>query len=135
MESYLQIKLVQENLALAISLWAAAQRGVITAGLIPGRSEVLADSGQVVEVCTPLQLGDNTDLIRCANNQVRGNFAFSAINAHHVLSDTYPNSPLEEEEPDLRAARCSLFLIYNTLCEDLMTPVWQCPWNTGKGSK
>ncbi len=127
MESYLRIKLVQENLALAISLWAAAQRGFITAGFIPGRSEILTGSGQIVEVSTPLQLGDNTNLVRCVNNQIRGNFALSAINTHLVLSNVYGNSPLEEAEADLRAARCSLYLLHHTLSHDMMTPVWQCP--------
>ncbi len=127
MESYLRIKLVQENLALAISLWAAAQRGFITAGFIPGRSEILTGSGQIVEVSTPLQLGDNTNLVRCVNNQIRGNFALSAINTHLVLSNVYGNSPLEEAEADLRAARCSFFLLHYTLSHDMMTPVWRCP--------
>ncbi|MCH7622246.1 MAG: hypothetical protein IH870_10145 [Chloroflexi bacterium] len=127
MESWLRIQLVQENLALAISLWAAARRGFITAAFIPGRSEILTGSGQIVEVSTPLQLGDNTNLVRCVNNQIRGNFALSAINTHLVLSSVYANSPLEEAEPDLRAARCSLYLLHHTLSHDMMTPVWQCP--------
>ncbi len=127
MESWLRIQLVQENLALAISLWAAARRGFITAAFIPGRSEILTGSGQIVEVSTPLQLGDNTSLVRCVNNQIRGNFALSAINTHLVLSSVYANSPLEEAEPDLRAARCSLYLLHHTLSHDMMTPVWQCP--------
>lgn len=127
MESYLRIKLVQENLALAISLWAAAERGVITAGFIPGRSEILTGSGRIVKVSTPLQLGDNTDLVRCVNNQIRGNFALSAINTHLALSNVYGGSPLEEAEPDLRAARCCIYLLHHTLSQDMMTPVWRCP--------
>ena len=127
MESYLRIKLVQENLALAISLWAAAQRGVITAGLIPGRSEILTGSGQIVKVSTPLQLGDNTNLVRSLNNQIRGSLALSASNTHLVLSNVYANSPLEEGESDLRAARCSLYLIHHTLSHDMIRPVWRCP--------
>ena len=127
MESYLRIKLVQENLALAISLWAAAQRGFITAGFLPGRTEILMGSGRVVEVSTPLQLGDNTNLVRCVNNQIRGNFALSAINTHLVLSHVYASSPLEEAEPDLRAARCCLYLMNHSLSQDMMTPVWRCP--------
>ena len=127
MQSYLRIKWVQGNLALAISLWAAAERGVITAGFIPGRSEILRASGHIVKVSTPLQLGDNTNLIRYLNNQIRGNFALSAINTHLVLSDVYDDSPLEEAEPDLRAARCCLYLLHHTFSQDMMTPVWRCP--------
>ena len=127
MEAYLRIKLVQQNLALAISLGAAAQRGFITAGLIPGRSEIVTGSGQLVAVSTPLQLGDNTKLIRCLDNQIRGNFALSAINTHLVLSNVYANSPLEEGEPDLRAARCCFYLLDHTLSHDMITPVWRCP--------
>ena len=127
MQSYLRIKCVQDNLALAIALWAAAERGVITAGFIPGRTDILRASGQVVKVSTPLQLGDNTNLIRFLNNQIRGNFALSVINTHLVLSDVYANSPLEEAEPDLRAARCSLYLLHHTFSHDMLTPVWRCP--------
>ncbi len=127
MEAYLRIKLVQENLALAISLWAAAQRGFITAGLIPGRSEIVTGSGQIVAISTPLQLGDNTNLVRCLDNQIRGDLALSAINTHLVLSNVYANSPLEEGEPDLRAARCCLYLLNHTLSHDMITPVWRCP--------
>ena len=127
MESYLRIKLGQENLALAMSLGAAAQRGVITAGLVPGRSEVLSASGRVTEVSTPLQLGDNSDLVRSLNNQVRGSFAFSTISTNRVLGDIYAGPPLEEGEPDWRAARCSLYLLNHTLSHDMMTPVWRCP--------
>ena len=127
MDSYLRIKWVQENLALAISLWAAAEQGFITSGFIPGRSTILRASGRTVEVSTPLQLGDNTNLIRCLNNQIRGNFALSAINTHLILSDAYASSPLEEAEPDLRAARCSLYLLHHTLSQDMITPVWRCP--------
>ena len=127
MHSYLRIKLVQENLALAISLWAAARRGFITAGFIPGHSEILTGSNQIVKVSTPLQLGDNTNLLRCVNNQIRGNFALSAINTHLVLSTEYANSPLEGAEPDLRAARCSFYLLNHSLSQDMMMPVWRCP--------
>ncbi len=127
MKAYLRIKLVQENLALAISLWTAAQRGFITAGFITGHSDFLDGSGQIVKVSTPLQLGDNTDLVRCVNNQIRGSFALSAINTHLVLFNVYTNSPLEEADPDLRAARCSLYLLHHSLSHDMMTPVWRCP--------
>ena len=127
MDSHLRIKLVQENLALSISLWAAAERGVITAGLIPGRSEILRRSGQIVKVSTPLQRGDNTNLVRYLNNQIRGSFALSAVNTHLVLSNAYGDSPLEEADPDLRAARCSFYLLNHTLSHDMMTQVWRCP--------
>ena len=127
MHSYLRIKLVQENLALAISLWAAAQRGYITAGFIPGHSEILTGSGKILNVSTPLRLGDNANLVRCINNKIRGSFALSVINTHLTLSTVYANSPLEETGPDLRAARCSLYLLFHTLSQDMMRPVWRCP--------
>ena len=99
MEPFLQIQLGRENLALSIAISAAAQRGVITSAFLPGRVDFIGDSGQNVAVSTPLQLGDNRDLVRCVDNQIRGAFALSAINTHRILESQYGPFPLEDEDP------------------------------------
>ncbi len=121
------IKMVKENLALSIALWAAAQRGVITAAFIPGKTEFKALTDETVEVDAPLELRDNKDLVRCVSNQIRGAFAFSAIQTYRSLETTYSGTPLQEADPDLKAARCAFYLLNNTMSRDLLAPVWICP--------
>lgn len=127
MEPAVQIKLVRENLALAMALWAAAQRGVITAGFVPSRTDFISPAGQAVSVAVPLEVRDNQELVRCVNNQMRGAFAFSAIQAHRALESVSINPPLQEADPDLQAARCAFYLLNKTLNHDLIAPVWVCP--------
>ena len=121
------IKMVKENLALSIALWAAAQRGSITAAYVPGKTEFKALTDETVEVDTPLELRDNKELVRCVSNQIRGAFAFSAIQTYRSLESTYTGSPLQEPDPDLKAARCAFYLLNNTMSRDLLAPVWICP--------
>ncbi len=121
------INMVRENLALSIALWAAAQRGAITAAYVPGKTEFKALNAETVTVDTPLQLRDNRELVRCVSNQIRGAFAFSAIQTHRSLESTYHGSPLQEQNPDLKAARCAFYLLNNTMSRDLLFPVWTCP--------
>ena len=121
------IKMVKENLALSIALWAAAQRGAITAAYVPGKTEFKALNDDTVEVDAPLQLRDNRELVRCITNQIRGAFAFSAIQTYRSLESTYDGTPLQETDPDLKAARCTFYLLNNTMSRDLLTPVWICP--------
>ncbi len=123
------IKMVKENLALSIALWAAAQRGVITAAFVPGKTEFKALTDEIVEVETPLELRDNRELVRCVSNQIRGAFAFSAIQTYRALENTYIGSPLQEADPGLKGARCSFYLLNNTLSRDLLAPTWICPPN------
>jgi hypothetical protein len=126
-EPAVQIKLVRENLALALALWAAAQRGVITAGFVPGHTDFVSPAGQVVSTSVPLEVRDNQELVRCVNNQVRGAFAFSAIQTHRALESVYHDHPLQESDPDLQAARCAFYLLNQTINHDLIAPVWVCP--------
>ncbi len=121
------IKMVKENLALSIALWAAAQRGAITAAYVPGKTEFKSLTDEVVEVDTPLELRDNRELVRCVSNQIRGAFAFSAIQTYRSLESTYTGSPIQELDPDLKAARCTFYLLNNTMSRDLLAPVWICP--------
>ena len=121
------IKMVKENLALSIALWAAAQRGVITATSVPAKTAFKALTNDFVEVDTPLELTDNRELVRCVSNQIRGAFAFSAIQTYRSLETTYKGTPLQEEDPDLKSARCSFYIFNKTMTRNLMTPVWICP--------
>ncbi len=121
------IRMVKENLALAIALWAAAQRGVITAASVPSKTAFKTLMKDFVEVDTPLELTDNRELVRCVSNQIRGAFAFSAIQTYRSLETTYRGTPLQEEDPDLKAARCAFFIFNKTMTRNLISPVWICP--------
>ncbi|MDA0735144.1 MAG: primase-like DNA-binding domain-containing protein [Chloroflexi bacterium] len=127
MESAVQIRLVRENLALAIALWAAAQKGVITAGFLPNQSEAETADGDLVRVSVPFEVRDNQELVRCVNNQIRGAFAFSAVQTNRALESVYGNSPIQGEPSELQSARCILYLLSKTFNDDLMDPVWNCP--------
>ena len=57
MDPTLEISMVRENLALSISVWTAAKKGMITTAHLPtGRAAVTSDAGRVVEVFIPLEL-------------------------------------------------------------------------------
>ena len=123
----INIQMVRENLALSIALWAAAQRGAITAASVPAKAAFKALSNEFVEVETPLELTDNRDLVRCVSNQIRSAFAFSAIQTYRSLETTYKGSPLQETDPDLRGARCCFYVLNKTVAQNLLSPVWNCP--------
>ena len=127
MESAVQIGLVRQNLALSMALWAAAQKGVITAGFLPNQSEVENDEGDLVRVSVPFEVRDNQELSRCVSNQIRGAFALSAVQTNRTLELLHGNSPIQDEPSDLQSARCILFLLSKTFNDDLMDPVWVCP--------
>ena len=123
----INIQMVRENLALSIAMWAAAQRGVITAASVPAKTAFKALSKEFLEVETPLELSDNRDLVRCVSNQIRSAFAFSAIQTYRSLETTYKGSPLQETDPDLKGARCSFYVLNKTVAQNLLSPVWICP--------
>ena len=123
----MNIQMVRENLALSIAFWAAAQRGVITASSVPSRTAFKALTNEFVEVDTPLELGDNRDLVRCVSNQIRSAFAFSAIQTYRSLETTYRGTPLQETDPDLKGARCIFYILNKSVAQNLLSPVWNCP--------
>ena len=123
----INIRMVKENLALSIALWAAAQRGVITAASVPAKSVFKTLSKEFIEIETPLELNDNRELVRCVSNQVRSAFAFSAIQTYRSLETTYKGSPLQEADPDLKGARCSFYVLNKTVAQNLLAPIWICP--------
>ncbi len=121
------IQMVRENLALTIAIWAAVQRGAITASSVPTKSAFKSLSNEFIEVETSLEMRDNRELVRCVSNQIRSAFAFSAIQTYRSLETTYQGSPLQEPDPDLRGARCSFFVLNKSVAQNLLSPVWVCP--------
>ena len=70
---------------------------------------------------------DQIEFTRRAANQARAAFALSVIQTQRSLDRVFVNKPLEEENPDLQAARCVMFLLNNTVFPNLFQPVWNCP--------
>jgi len=130
MEPALEIKMVRENLALAIAYWIGVRKGLITSAHLPtGRAVVTSEVGRVVEVFNSLELKGNEDLARCATNQVRGAHAFSVMHTHRDLESVYNGTPLEDTDPDRKAARCAIYLLNVAMTQDMLAPVWACPPN------
>jgi hypothetical protein len=128
MEPTLEIKMVRENLALAVACWTAVKKGLITPAHLPtGRAVVTSEAGEVVELFNPLELKGDEDLVRCATNQVRGAFAFSVMQTHRSLESVHTTTPLQEADPDCKAARCAIYLLNNALRQDMLAPEWACP--------
>ena len=128
MEPALKIKMVRENLALAVGLWAAAKKDLITPLHLPaGRVVLTEDAGQPVEITNILGLKGQQDLVRCTANQARSAFAFSVLQTHRTLQFLCATPPLQESDPDHRSARCTIKLLNDSLSRDMLTPVWACP--------
>ena len=128
MEPALEIKAVRENLALAVSLWAAAKKGLITPLHLPaGRVVLNTDAGRPVEVTNTLGLKGQQDLVRCIANQARSAFAFSVLQTHRTLEYLCAKQALQESDPDHRSARCTIQLLNGSLSRDMLTLAWECP--------
>ena len=128
MEPVLEISMVRENLALAIAVWTAVKKGLITTAHLPtGRAAVTSDAGRVVEIFNPLELHGEGDLIRGATNQVRAAFAFSVLQTHRTLESVYDGPPLQDPNQDRKAARCAIYLLNNSMRRGMLTPTWSCP--------
>ena len=128
MEPALEIKMVRENLALAVGLWAAAKKGLITPLHLPAGRVVLTEgAGRSVEVTTTLGLKGQQDLVRCVANQARSAFAFSVLQTHRTLAYLCASPPLQEYNPDNRSARCTMQLLNDSLSRDMLKPAWHCP--------
>ena len=69
MEPALEIRMVWENLALAMAVWAGAKKGLITKDHLPtGNSVVPAAPGTLERVYNPLELRNEQDLCYHINN-------------------------------------------------------------------
>ena len=125
MEPALEIKMVRDNLALAVSLWTAADKGVITPAHLLFESRWGVTTAH--EVSGTMVRHTREELVRKVTNQLRSSFAFSVMQTHLSLSRVYPVGPLDETDPDLRAARCAVQLLNASMDQGLLTPVWACP--------
>ena len=127
MEPALEIKMVRDNLALAVSLWAAADRGDITSANLSSDSPVATAGATSHGIPGPVVRQTREELLRRVNNQVRSSFVFAVIQTHLTLDRVYTTGPLEEADPDLRAARCAIHLLNASMGLGLLTPVWSYP--------
>ncbi len=118
-----EIRMVKENLALSMALLQAVQEEKITA------KQLFRDGPGEMFVAFAVNSNgpDQVELTRRAANQARAAFALSVIQAQRSLDRVFANPPIEEENPDLQAARCVMFLLNNTVSPNLFTPVWDCP--------
>ena len=122
-----EIRLVKDNLAFAVGLWKAASAGRIPLGSLlqpansPPQFNQQAGNPRIPEK----EL--TAELTRGAANQMRGSFALSALQSQRSMADAFPGDPIEEEWPELRAARCSLYLIGLAVRRSVLQPVWECP--------
>lgn len=129
MEPALEIRMVWENLALAMALWAGAKKGMITKDHLPtGNSVVPGAPGTLERLYNPLELRNEQELARCISNQLRGGVTFSAMQTQRTLEYVYgsSSSPLDEADPDLRAARCCIYLLNTALSQGMLDPIWDC---------
>ena len=128
-----RVRLARENLCLAMALYAASHRGLITATLVPNRAELNRESGQTFDASVPLQVADHRSLLRTTGNQVRGAFALLAMQtqreAETVFGPVSHVSPPAAGQPDvdLWNARVATYLIAQSVALDLMAPTWRIP--------
>ena len=118
-----EIRMVKENLDLAMALLQAVQEEKVTA------RQLFRDGPEDMFVAFAVDNNgpDQIEFTRRAANQARAAFALSVIQTQRSLDRVFVNKPLEEENPDLQAARCVMFLLNNTVFPNLFQPVWNCP--------
>jgi hypothetical protein len=121
-----RIRLVRENLALALALWRAAKNGNISPGDLLGQSAEDID-GDGSSAPNALNRVQEDALTRRASNQVRASFALSVTQTQQSLDLVFTAEPLDEEAPDLQAARCAIYLMNSAVAEDMFSPAWECP--------
>ena len=119
-----EIKLVRENLALSIALWRSAKNGKISPAELLGVEVAHNDSGRSQRA---IDQEKADQLTRCAANQIRASFALSVLQTQRSLDSVFSGEPLDEEVPDLQAARCAVFLLNTALARNIFLPVWDCP--------
>ena len=129
-----RVRLARENLCLAMALFAASHRGLLTVGLLPPGAELRRSDdggdeyGDAVPAGAPPTVSDQRSLVRSAGNQVRGAFALSALQTQRELVGVYgAGCPLSEPEDGLRAGRAVIGLIARSLERSLFAPMWEVP--------
>lgn len=118
-----EIRMVKENMDLSMALMQAVQEEKVTA------KQLFRDGPEDMFVAFAVDNDgpDQAELSRRAANQARAAFALAVIQTQRSLDRVFTGSPLEEENPDLQAARCVMFLLNNTVFANLFAPVWNCP--------
>lgn len=127
-----QIYLLVENLTLGVALLEAVERGIMTARLVSSQSEFIASDLTVAKPMIPLEVTDNSDLIRRGNNQVRAAFACSIIETDRIMRSVCGDIPDSNCSTELETAHCIISLIAEAFRNGLMTPIWRCPNNYRK---
>ncbi|MDA1128099.1 MAG: hypothetical protein O2913_05295 [Chloroflexi bacterium] len=116
-----EIKAVKENLDLSVALIQAVQDEKLTP------KELFWVEDIFVAFAVNENAPDHAELTRRVANQARAAFSFSVIQTQRSLERLFVNEPIEEENPDLQAARSIMFLLNNAVSPDLFAPVWNCP--------
>ena len=120
MHPALEIRLVRDNLSLAMALSKSTENGLITPlHVLPEDNPAGGDDG------TPAH--SPNALSRRIGNQVRASFGFSVLQAQQSLERVYPSSPLTELRSSLKGARCTVYLLSISLRRGMLSPVWVCP--------
>ncbi|MCH8108482.1 MAG: hypothetical protein IIB30_09030 [Chloroflexi bacterium] len=133
MDPAFEIKMVRDNLSFAVSLSRSSSKGLITSSHLLSEDDSVNATPATIRsiggelVASPTPRPTRQDLVRRMTNQVRASFVFSVIQTQHTLEQVYKNSPLEEADPDLRAARCTMYLLNASLRRGMLNPVWICP--------
>ena len=120
MHPALEIKLVRDNLSLAMALSKSTDNGLITPlHVLPEDNPAGGSDGTSAPAPNALS--------RRIGNQVRASFGFSVLQAQQSLERVYPSSPLSELRSSLKGARCTIYLLSISLRRGMLSPVWVCP--------
>ena len=110
-----------------MAFYAASHRGLITPALVPASTEVYPPDGQPVDASVPLEMSDQSSLLRCAGNQVRAAFALCALQTQRELDGVSADEPLDEPDLSFRAVRAVCFVVGLALERELLNPTWVVP--------
>ena len=118
-----EIRLVKENLDLSVALMQAVQDEKITA------KQIFRDGPEEIFVAFAVNKEgpDQAELARRVANQARAAFVLSVIQTQRSLDRVFATPPIEEENPDLQAALCVMYLLHKAVAPNLFSPVWDCP--------
>lgn len=122
-----RVRLTRENLALAMAFFTASHQGLVSASFVSGSDAANRDDPPQTDTYTPPAFSDYQSLVRSAGNQIRGAFALSALQTLRELTAAFTTPPLEERDPNLRAARVCVALIAQCVEADLIAPRWSIP--------
>ena len=110
-----------------MAFYAASHRGLITPAFVPASTEVYPPEGEPVDASVPLEMSDQSSLLRCAGNQVRAAFALCALQTQRELDGVSADEPLDEPDPSFRAVRAVCFVVGLALERELLNPTWIVP--------